>query len=382
MNQSVFTVPKLCKSKSGWYVWFRYNGTLKRFKKGLNYEKNLKKRESLGSDICRYYHQRLKDGWNPDGELRASSQMSIIPALNFALENKKDKLSPKTYLGYRATVKYISKAVRDLALVHLEITEIKRVHIRTIVSKAKNNRSWSNHAYNKNLGYLKAILTELVSWDIIEVNPAYNIDTLSTQESTLHTPPTEEEQKTIKKHLESNYPNFYLFVLTLFYTGIRPKEVLGIQLEMIDFEKNQITLPASITKTHKNRIVPINPYLMQVLLDLELSMYPTDFYLFGSYRTPGAGNVGKHIDFIPAPTRIKRDTATKRWKKIVKDELGIDVTMYSIKHYAANNLILNGVSLDAIRELFGHSSKLTTAIYAKSVKEVHRNEIMKGYREF
>ena len=50
--------------------------------------------------------------------------------------------------------------------------------------------------------------------------------------------------------------------------------------------------------------------------------------MFGSYRDKGKGNVGKFLDFIPGPTKIKRDTATKRWKRIVKDGLKINVNLY------------------------------------------------------
>jgi len=40
MNKSIYTIPKLCKAKNGWYVHFRYNGVQKRHNVA-NKEQNL-----------------------------------------------------------------------------------------------------------------------------------------------------------------------------------------------------------------------------------------------------------------------------------------------------------------------------------------------------
>jgi hypothetical protein len=103
---------------------------------------------------------------------------------------------------------------------------------------------------------------------------------------------------------------------------------------------------------------------------------PKDYYLFGSFREVGKGNIGKHVDFIPAPTQLKRDTATKRWEKIVKIGLKINVTMYSMKKYGANKKAEAGISIDAIQGTFGHSKKETTLIYLTKQNEINRKEIM------
>jgi hypothetical protein len=115
---------------------------------------------------------------------------------------------------------------------------------------------------------------------------------------------------------------------------------------------------------------------------MNLEKQPEDFYLFGSHREAAKGNIGIHEDFIPGPTAIKRDTATKRWHKIVKVDLGFNVNLYSNKHAGANAKILAGMSLDALRELYGHTSKLMTETYAKSIKDVYRKQIMDNSPEF
>ena len=41
-----------------------------------------------------------------------------------------------------------------------------------------------------------------------------------------------------------------------------------------------------------------------------------------------------------------------------------------------------GMDLDALRELYGHTSKLMTEKYAKVIKEVYRKQIMENSPEF
>lgn len=384
MEKSIFSTPKLVKAKQGWYVYFRYAGVLKRYKFKLNYIKDLKIREREFNMLRKALHKKLKEGWNPllPDVVEEQEQMYLIDALNFALEQKKSSIAPKSYSGYKGSVKFYTEAITSLHLNYLTITETKRVHIRKIAEKAKMINKWSNKAYNKHLNHIRAVISELIQWDIIETNPAHNIKNLPVEETRANITATPEQHKQIKECLENDHPHFYIYIATIFHTGIRPKEILDIKLNMIDMKNQQIILPPEITKTNKERIVPINNHLLMMLMNLDLEIYPNDFYLFGSYREPGKGNRGKFIDFIPGPTRLKRDTATKRWKRIIKDGLGINVNMYSNKHAGANAKILAGMDLDVLRELYGHTSKLMTLRYAKAVKEVYRKQIIERSPEF
>lgn len=141
-------------------------------------------------------------------------------------------------------------------------------------------------------------------------------------------------------------------------------------------------MPASITKNNRDRIVPLGDQMLIILDDMEVTKHPKDFYLFGSYKYNHKHRSAKLLDFIPGPCKIKRDTATKKWKRLVKDSLGIDVNLYSNKHAGANAKILAGIDLDALREMYGHSSKLMTMRYAKVVKEVYRQQIIDKSPDF
>ncbi len=394
MNQSNFTKPKVIKYddlKQSWYVYFRYNGKKIVYKKGINYIKNYNKRLAEANALRDALYDKLKRGWNPTipDFYDTSSEMTLIESLDFAIEKKKDNLAPKTYLGYRSSVGFIKTAIIALDLIYLPVVDVKRIHIKTILEKIKLQRKASNNSYNKYLDHFRAVLSELIQWDIIPINPANNIKNLPVAESRANIPATPQQHKVIKDHLQSSFPDFYNFIVTIFHTGIRPEEILKIKLSMINIKdviNAEIILPAEITKTNKERIVPINKYLFEIYKLMEFEQLPQHYYLFGSFKEPGLGNRGNNQflkDFIPGPTHTNRDTATRRWESIVKKGLGFkDVNMYSNKHAGANAKIMAGMSMDSLRELFGHTSKLTTKIYATKIKEIHRNEILEKSPDF
>ena len=385
--KSIYTIPKVVKYddlSKPWFVYFRYNKVLFRYKYGINYINNYKKREVEANLLRDALYQKLKEGWNPQvpDPIQQQSNLTFIEALDFALEKKTPNIGKKTISGYKGTINFIKTSTALVSLNKLPIVETKRAHIKLIMEKAKEERNWTNNAYNKHLNHLKAILSELIQWDIIENNPAHKINNLEVTESNANTPASVQEIETIKTELETKHPDFYTFLITIFHTGIRPEEILKIKLEMVNLKKSEIILPAEITKTKRKRIVPINQYLMVHYKKMNFDRLPKEYYLFGSFRESGKGNIGKHKDFIPGPTHINRDTATKRWEKIVKKGLGIKMNMYALKHHGANMKILAGLELDSLRELYGHSSKLMTEKYAKVVKEVHRKNILENSPEF
>lgn len=66
--KSNWTVPKVTKYDDPgkpWFVWFRFNGKLIKYKKGINYVKDLKLREKEANALCEALHKQLKQDWNP-----------------------------------------------------------------------------------------------------------------------------------------------------------------------------------------------------------------------------------------------------------------------------------------------------------------------------
>lgn len=392
--RSPYSIPKLVKYedlKKTWYVYFRYRtplfpaGKIFKFTDEMNREcKTYKERVRYGEALATTLHERLKKGWNPvvpditQGFINGAD-MTLYQSLEYALEKKMPSIADKTAKGYEGFLRFIKKGISDSGLNDLEIAKVERSHVRALLEIIQKDRNWSNKAYNKNLGIFQVFLNELVEWDIIKLNPARGMRSLRVEKSNPNRIPTDKEIKLIKSHLLKRDYNFWVYVQAEFYTGIRPVELLRLQISMINKETREIHLPANITKTKTYRVVPVHDFLWY-----QLERYlnkPDDYYFFGSSRIPGRGNEGKFNDFIPGPTQLKRDTATKRWNRLIKKELSIDVNLYAMKHYGATMLLRAGVPVDAIRHLFGHADKRMTEVYVKDIRGIYKDQLLTGMPE-
>lgn len=371
----MYTIPQLVSYPElgkTWYVYFRFNGKVVKRTGQINRIHDLEGRTKAGKSLAAYWLSKLKDGWSPSAfNLPTSSSMTFIEALDFAMEKK--AISPKTRRDYNCTVRYCKSAIDKLKMNELLAVDTKRVHIKTILEQVKNDRKWTEKAYNKHLGYLQGILSELIQWDVVEHNPAHNIKPYRVAKTIANRPPTIEELELIKSYVPMVDVNFWDIPNLIYHTGIRPDETTKLQVKMIDWESRVINMPAKITKDNEDRVVVINDPLWKIL-EPRLN-FPGDYYLFGTFA-PARGYKRNFTYFIPGPNKLRTDTPTKRWHKLIKTDLGIDVNLYSFKKLGANAKIDAGMSVRTLKEIYGHSSEVTTEIYITNLQAVMRKEVL------
>ena len=369
-----------------WYVWFRIDGgNPHRYSEGINDTDNHERRWENAIVLREALKRKLESGWNPSfkepHEIK-QEKLKLIPALEFALEKMKPRLAAKTFSCYSGTVNFFITAVKKLKYNSINADKLERVHVKLILEEIKTKRKWSNKAYNKNLGYIKAVFSELLQWDIIKNNPAHEIKSLKVNQTLANRTATDEELDKIKNKLLKDFPNFYNFMATMFHTGARPDEILQIRISMIDLKNKTITLPPEITKTDIYRIIPINKYFEEMLIEVGIKNSNKDFFLFGTSQNHRNRGLKPKTSFYPSKERIKPDAASRIWRRLIKEDLGIDVNLYATKHLGGDKKILAGLDLDSLRELYGHSSKRMTERYAKVIKEIYRKNIMEKSPDF
>lgn len=373
------TIPKLYKSAKGWYINYWKDGQQVRNSFGFNKIANLEQREAM-------YNAMIKNiiSQSCTGALLEQANMTFSESLDFAMLKKTPVLSEKTILDYNCSVRFIKTAVKKAGLDKLKIADTRRVHIKTILEKGQTLDNWSNHTYNKRLDHVKAILSELIQFDIIENNPAYQIRKLTVEESNKHNPPTTEEAEKIRAHLEPAYPRFWAFVLMEYHLAIRPFEIFNIQLSMIDMEKGIITLtPKNVKNRKKYRYLQINKHLRPHLERLNFEGLPKDYYLFGTDPPKtGVHFKDRHKEYFPSPLKMKRGAATWFWQQTIIIGLEIDVSLYAIKKLGANRKREAGISFEAIGMQMGHSDVKTTKIYTTQEEVIYNKELMDKSPDF
>jgi integrase len=406
-------VPKLydCSGdlKKEWYVSFRYTnpktGERKPFphRMGINYLHTKKERYEEAEAVIALLKDALDEGWNPfDENYKAYlerttltiqgtsdeyqdkdySRLNFEAAMKEVAEDMYADLAPKTRQGYESAISIAVKAVKNLKMHNMLITEFKRRHIRLILAQIAKDRQavydeegtgkkFSGNNYNKYKRYISTHFDQLEEMEIIEYNPCTKISKKQEIKTNIHRHATKEEEQEIKDYLYKVHRKFFIFLAIEALSGIRPKEIYGLQIKHVDYKNQCFRLQATEgrSKTKEARLVPIPNTLLKYIKMLDLEKYDPELYIF-SY------------DFEPGEKRQHRQRATEKWKELVKDELGIDVTLYSFKGLGGEKKREAGINHEAVQAQFGHKDARTTNIYLPTEAERIRQDIIKNTPEF
>ena len=152
----------------------------------------------------------------------------------------------------------------------------------------------------------------------------------------------------------------------LYSTGMRAAEILGLDLADVDLRNAMVSV---VGKRNKQRLIPLHPELLRELEDYMLA------------REAALG--GKSEDSaLFVEERSGKRIAYPKLRVIVRDALS-RVTIQSkrsphvLRHSFATSMLNNFADLQSVKELLGHSSLKTTAIYTHTTFE----ELKKLYNQ-
>lgn len=150
--------------------------------------------------------------------------------------------------------------------------------------------------------------------------------------------------------LFSDYKKRELIVKFLFYTGLRPNELINLKREDIDLKNRIVTIHKS--KSNKYRKVKY-PSLIQNLIE---SFFNSE---------------SESINAFNITLRYLTYTIQK-----IKKELGFNKNLkpYSLRHSFAKYCLKQGMSIDRLQKLMGHSDISITQRYAKTTEEEALND--------
>jgi integrase len=369
----------------------------------INFQHTAREREAEAKALIEILEIILSEGWNPHVEemkaylTRTRQPTETLPkmpfnaALDFALKNKQQALAPKSYKDIHGVKEFIQKAAKTLFLDSLPIGELKRTHVKQLLEQVGKERQreydkqyreklakgktsakrvvWTGNSHNKYRNFLQILLTELVEYEALEYNPCDKIGKRPEIQTGLHRHATDQEKAIIKEHLQQYYPGFYTYLATEFATGMRPIEICGLRVSDYDSLNLCFHIQHAEGKTRKARMVPIPNSLMPLLGKLNIENYPNSYFIFGR-------------GFKPAATRERRENITKWWKDIVKDGLGINVSLYSFKGLGGEAKSKAGISAEMVSAQFGHTTVGMTMRYLHGERDRINKEIIERTPDF
>lgn len=210
----------------------------------------------------------------------------------------------------------------------------------------------SNKYINCLLGFISSVLNYGIENEWIMKNPVEKIDTLpkSRQKAKFL---TEEEMQKFIEAIEDFPPIKKAALLTDLFTGVRISELIAIEWQDIDFNKNIIRInkqyykgKLSSPKTYKStRNINMCERLRNTLIWLKTN-----------------SKILSHIVFCSSTGGyMSQDKFVKIWFKKAMQRIGKpDYNFHCLRHTYASYLIQNGISIQYVSESLGHSSPQTT----------------------
>ena len=137
----------------------------------------------------------------------------------------------------------------------------------------------------------------------------------------------------------------------LYATGIRVGELVGLDLDDVDRERNVVRV---FGKGRKERMVPFG-HPAAVALDRWLTAGRPLLRVEGAGAALFLGSRGRRID--------PRAVRTLVHQRIAEVPGAPDIGPHGLRHTAATHLLEGGADLRSVQELLGHSSLATTQLY-------------------
>lgn len=318
--------------------------------KGMNSVKDLELRKTAVKQLLKEELHLLKsECYNPIDKLfkrNIQEEFYELPpetlfstALDMAFQ--KLEIGHNTKIDIKNCLIYFKQSLFSLNYSHFKIEEVKRRHIRAILQHLSMKKKYSNNRYNKVRANIMSIFKILVDLDALDYNPVNDIPKKKTVKN-IREQLTDEEVKEVKKHLKETNYEFYRYCEIFYFSGSRSSELMNIQIKHIDLV-NQIfkVLVKKGRGGFEWQTRPINNKCLHLWAELCRTGAKQD-YLFSKGLVPGV-------------EKISERQITIRWKRHVKDKLGITVDFYAWKHRHTTKVIdLYGQNLAS--GLNGHKS--------------------------
>jgi len=214
---------------------------------------------------------------------------------------------------------------------------------------------------NRHLAMLQGLFSWAIDRDLCAVNPVQRFKRTARKKRLL----VEDNERArvlkpdellaILLHLPSKY---HLPVLIALGTGLRLSEMLSLRWKDVDFDGGWIMVgenagrgrkdPGRRTKSKRDRRVPLDKDLPDLFR--ALPSYGESELVFPAIRKDGP--MGRHGGL------------TQAFRKAIKAAGVEDFSWHDLRHAYASNLAMNGVPLNTIREVLGHSSLRMVLRYA------------------
>lgn len=256
--------------------------------------------------------------------------------------------SPETISSYTKDLGYIKDFLEEKYNGCIYVEDVNQQDLEAFLLYQKE-RGLKSASRSRNLYTMRSFFKYLFNSGLIGRNPAAMIGNIKVKNKEREVL-TKDEVYKIYEAIDHQIVR--VVVIFLYFSGMRISEALKLELPQIDIGKSNSKNTVQIIsgKGNKDRIVPLNDEIREILIDYLENIRPdveTD-YLFANKKT---GEMSAQY--------VNREIK----KALKKTKIDKDISCHSLRHSYATSLINADVNIVHVSKLLGHSSVKTTSIY-------------------
>lgn len=350
----------IVKGKNNFYVSYSVVNpatgkmTDKRIK--LNYIHDKRQRKQYAEELIKKINEKLCNGFNPFLTTDNDKLITLSEALKAFWKAKKREvetgiIKAATYEDYEQQLSYFQKFIKEDCFLY----QIKKVEINKFLDDIYINKQLSAITRNHYLQTLRTFFNYAVNHGFVNENPAKDIQNVRHGEKKRRAIPENVLQMIFNFLQESGDNSFLLACYLLYSCFIRPSEICGLKIKDLSFKSQTIFISAFISKNKKNQVVTMPKNVVQLMIDLNIYNYPSEFYIIGK-------------DFKPSEKKCTDKLLRQKWIQIRKALKLPDVyQFYSLKDSGITKMI-NILNVSEVRDQARHSSISITDVYTDRSK--------------
>lgn len=295
----------------------------------------------------------------------------------FDFLHNSSKIKPSTFQRYEGLYRNYIK-FSDIA--GMKIKSITNLNLQKFYNELSKTHSYSQINYLNN--FLKTFFNWCIDSGYVLKNPCKKVEVKGNKNEiiTNHKQEveilSEDEISIIKSYIKGS--NMELIILLDLATGLRQGELLALNWEDIDLSTKTLTVNKSVKEVYiyedeNNRHIETifqvpktqNSFRTISIPDVIINVLKNEKNKKGLLFHDENGN----------PLRAKN--VSYQWKKILKECNIPHKKFHSIRHTYASMLLKNGVDIETVAELMGHTAISITQIYLHSSVDQKQDAVNK-----
>lgn len=248
------------------------------------------------------------------------------------LKHVEKRVSASTYVTYKWVMEKAKERFK------CELTKIKSIMIQDFIDSQDLSKTSVRYIHR----ILNIAFKQAIKWQLLNKNPCDNVSPPKKTKKAF-SPYSDDQIRTLIEAAEKT--SIYLPVLIAVSCGLRRGEICNLEWSNIDFEKGVMYVSEGKTD-NAPRAVCIPDFVIGRLKPLR--------------------GIGKVVNLQP-------DYVYKRFVKLVKALELPEITFHDLRHFCASWLLKNGVPINAVSVMLGHSSpSFTLATYVHLLPDMSK----------